>query len=67
MERVDLPDDYICFEIEYCGHPNLPYAQIQTEQVTKLIISHFQEEDHPLIYDTPGNKKTKLVCLYFIY
>ena len=64
MERVDLPDDYNFFEIGYCGHPAFPYARIQQEQSTKSIISHFKEEDHPLIYDTLGNKKTQLVCLY---
>ena len=66
MERVDLPDDYI-FLIEYCGHPTFPYAHIQLEKSNKLIFSHFQEEDHPYIYYTLGNKKTKLVCLYFVY
>ena len=57
----------IFFENVYCGHPAFPYAHIQLEKCTKLILSHFQEEDHPFIYDTLGNKKTQLVCLYFIY
>ena len=26
MERADLPDYYICFEIGYCGNPTFPYA-----------------------------------------
>ena len=42
MERADLPDDYNCFEIRCCGHPDLPYAHIQVKQATKLILSHFQ-------------------------
>ena len=29
MERIDIPDDYIFFEIGYCGHPNFLYACIQ--------------------------------------
>ena len=53
------------FEIGYCGHPAFPYANIQLEKSTKLILSHFQKEDHPFIYDTLNNKNTPLVCLYF--
>ena len=67
VECIDLPGDYNCFEIGYCGHPDFPYAYIQLEQVIKLILSHFQQEDHPFIYDTLVNKKTKLVCLYLVY
>ena len=67
MERVDLPDDYNCFEIVDYGHPTFPYAHIQLEKATKIILSHFQEEYHPFIYDTLKNKKTQLVCLYFVY
>ena len=44
MERADLPDDYIFFEIGYCVHPSFPYAHIQLEQDTKSIISNIQEE-----------------------
>ena len=55
------------FEIGYCGHPDFPYAYIQFEKATKLILSHFQEEDHPFIYDTLNNKNIQLVCLYFAY
>ena len=28
MEQYDLPDDYNCFEMGYCGHPDFPYAHI---------------------------------------
>ena len=54
-------------EIGYCGHPAFPYACIQLEKATKLIPSYFQEKYHPYIYGTLGNKKTQLVCLYFVY
>ena len=50
IERANLPDDYNCFEIGYCGHPVFPYAHIQLEQATKLILLHFQEEDHSFIH-----------------
>ena len=43
IERADIPDDYNCFEIGYCGHPALPYAHIQLEQSSKLIISHLRK------------------------
>ena len=52
------------FKIGYCGHPDFPYAHIQLDQATKLILSNFQEGDHPLFYDTLNKKKTQLVCLY---
>ena len=39
------------FEIGYFGHPTFPYSHIQLEQYTKLILSHFQEEDHSFIHD----------------
>ena len=42
MELVDLPDYCIFFEIGYCGHPAFPYARIEQEQATKLILSNFQ-------------------------
>ena len=48
MYCSDPPNYYNCFEIVYCGHPDFPYANIQLEQATKLILSHFWEEEHPL-------------------
>ena len=56
MERADIPDDCNCFEIGYFGHPDLPYANIQLEQGIRIIISYFQEEDHPFIHDTLNNR-----------
>ena len=67
MERTNLSDGYNCFEIGYCGHSASPYANIQLEQATKLILSHFQEGYHSFIYDTIKNKNTQLVCLYFCW
>ena len=52
MDCADLPDDYNFSEVGYCGHTNFPYAHIQLEQATKLIILYFQEEDHSFICDT---------------
>ena len=55
------------FEIGYCGHPNFPYKNIQPEQASDWILSHFQKEDHSLIHDKLKNKKTQLVYLYYVY
>ena len=65
MYRIDYPVDYNSFEIGYCGHPNFPYENIQFKKATTLILSHFQEEDHPFIRDTLKNKKTQLVSNLF--
>ena len=67
MDCTYYPVDYNFFEIGYCGHPNFPYANIQFKKATNLILSHFQEEYHPLIHDTLKNKNTQLVSLYFVY
>ena len=66
MDFTDLPDDYNFFEIGYCGHPVFPYAHIQLEPATKLILSHFHEEDQIFIHDTLNNKNTQLVYLYIL-
>ena len=36
MDRADIPEDYIYFEMGYCGYPASPYAHIQLKQATKL-------------------------------
>ena len=54
------------FEIGYCGHPNLPYKNIQLGQASDLILLHFQEEYHYLINDKLINKKTQLVYFYYV-
>ena len=59
MERADLPDDYNCSEIGYCGHPDFPQSHIKLDKYTKLILSHFQDEEHPFIHDTLNNKNTQ--------
>ena len=63
MDRADILDGYNCFEIRYCGNPNFPYAHIQLNQATKLILSHFQEKYHSFIHDT--QKKDTISFLIF--
>ena len=67
MDCTVYPVDYNFFEIGYCGQPYLPYVNIQFKQATNGKLSHFQEEDHPFIHDTPKNKKKQFVSLYFVY
>ena len=67
MDCTDYPINYNLFEKIYFGHPNFPYTNIQLEQASDPIISHFQEEEHSFINDTLSNKKTQLVYLYYIY
>ena len=38
MDRTGFHIYYNFFEIGYCGHPKFPYAHIQLEQATKLIL-----------------------------
>ena len=67
MDCTDYPVDYNSFEIGYCGHPSFLYTNIEIKQTSDLILSHFQEYDHPLIIDTLRNKTTQFVYLYYIY
>ena len=65
MERVDLPDDYNFFEIGYCGHPSFPYAHIQLEQATKLIISYLQGDTiHFFMIPSTTKRHNWFVCLF---
>ena len=35
-------NNYAMSEIVYFGYPNLPYTNVQLEQASDLILSHFQ-------------------------
>ena len=52
IDSTDYHANYNFFAIGYFGHPNLPYSNIQFKQATDLILSYFQEKDHPFIHDT---------------
>ena len=67
IDRTDYPVCYNFFETGYYGHPNFPCTNIQLEQVSDLILSHFQEEYHSFIKDTHRHKKIQLVYLYYVY
>ena len=67
MDSAGYPDKYNFFELEYCGHPHWPYSKIFLEQESTLILSHFQEEDHPFISEALRDESIQLVSLYYVY
>ena len=67
MDSTGYPDDYNFFELGYCGHNQFPYSNIFLDQASALILSHFQEEDHPFIRKSLGNENIHLFELYYVY
>ena len=55
------------FELGYFGHPQYPYLKIFLDQASDLILSHFQEEDHPFIIEALRDENIQLVLLYYVY
>ena len=49
MDSTGYPDDHKFFELGYCGHTQYPHSKIFLDQASTLILSQFQEEDHPFI------------------
>ena len=49
MDSTGYPDDHNFFELGFCGHTQYPHYKIFLDQASALILSHFQEEDHPFI------------------
>ena len=67
MDREDLPDNFSFFEIAYCGHTPSSYARTQMEQALELLECHFRPDDHECISDILCQRKTQMVCMYFVY
>ena len=55
------PDDHNLSELLYCGHTQFPYSKIFLDQASDLILSLFQEEDHPFIRKALGDENIHLV------
>ena len=55
------------FKLGYCGHPQYPYSNIFLYQESDLILSHFQEHDHPFIIDALRDENIQLFSFYYIY
>ena len=64
MDSAGYPDEYICFELGYCGHPQYPYSNIFIDQVSDLILLHFKEEHHSFISEALRDESIQLVLLY---
>ena len=67
MDSYRYPDMYNVSELRYCGHPQYPYSKIFLDQASDLILSHFKDEDHPLISDALRDKNIQLVLLYYVH
>ena len=67
MNSTGYPDNHNFFELEYCGHNQFPYSKIFLEQASDLILSQFQEEDHPFIIKDLQDDDIHLVSLYYVY
>ena len=67
MDSTGYPDDHNFFELGYCGHTQFPYSEIFICQASDLILSHFQDEDHPFISEALRDENIQLVSLYYVY
>ena len=67
MDPTGYPDDHNFFELGYCGHTQYPHSKIFLDQSSALILSQFQEEDHPFIIKALVHKNIRLVALYYVY
>ena len=67
MDPTGYLDDHNFFEFGYCGHTQFPYSKIFLDQASALILSQFQEEDHPFIKKALQNEHIHVVSLYYVY
>ena len=67
MDSSGYPDDHKFFELGYCGHTQYPHSKIFLDQACALILSQFQEEDHPFIRKDLQDEHSHIVSLYYVY
>ena len=67
MDSTGYPDDHNFFELGYCGHTQFPHSKIFLDQASALIISQFQEEDHPFIRKAFQDEDIHVVSLHYVY
>ena len=67
MDSTGYPDHHNFFELGYCGHTQYPHSNIFLDQESALILSQFQEEDHPFIRKDLQDEDIYVVSLYYIY
>ena len=66
MDSTGYPDDHKFFELGYCGHTQYPHSKMFLDQARDLIISQFQEEDHPFIRKALQDNHIHVVSLYYV-
>ena len=66
MDSTGYPDDHKFFEIGYCVHTQYPQSKIFLDQESALILSQFQEEDHPFIRKALQDDHIHVVSLYYV-
>ena len=67
LDSTGYPEDHNFFELGYCGHTQFPHSNIFLDQASALILSQFQEEDHPFIRKALQDEGINLVSLYYVY
>ena len=67
MDSTGNPDDHNFFESGYFGHTQFPHSKLFLDQASALILSQFQEEDHPFIRKALQDKHIYVVLLYYVY
>ena len=67
MDSTGYPDHHNFFELGYCGYTQYPHSNIFLDQASDLILSYFQDEDHPFISEALRDENIQLVLLYYVY
>ena len=67
MDSTGYPDDHNFFELWYFGHTQFPHSKTFLDQASALILSQFQEEDHPFIIKALQDEHIHVVSLYYVY
>ena len=67
MNSTGYPDDHKFFELGYNGHTQYPHSNIFLDQARALILSQFQEEDHPFFRKALQDEHIHVVSLYYVY
>ena len=67
IDFTGYPDYHNLFELGYCGHTQYPHSEIFLDQASALILSQFQDEDHPFIRKSLQDEDIHVVSLYYVY
>ena len=67
MYSTGYPDHQNFFELGYCGPTQYPHSNTFLDQASSLILSQFQEEDHPFIRKALQDEDIHVVSFYYVY